>query len=64
MSADGTRYRGWLLSFDYPPIPIRDHDWSATHPDFDGPEDGRHVSGHTQQDVMDAIDEWHLENDV
>lgn len=28
-------YRGWSISFDYPPIPIRSMDWSATSPDYD-----------------------------
>ncbi len=28
-------YRGWTISFDFPPIPVRDFDWSATSPDYD-----------------------------
>lgn len=28
-------YRGWAVSYDYPPIPFRDMDWSATSPDYD-----------------------------
>jgi hypothetical protein len=37
-------YRGWTISYDPPPIPVRDCDWQFSHPDFDasyeGPEDG------------------------
>lgn len=37
-------YRGWSVNFDPKPIPIRDFDWTATHPDYDasyeGEEDG------------------------
>lgn len=61
------RYRGWLITFDYPPIPCRDFDWSATHPDYDptpnqaedGPSDDRVVHGRTREAVMEAIDAWH-----
>lgn len=34
MSAHDT-YRGWSISHDYPPIPVRNFDWSATSPDYD-----------------------------
>lgn len=38
------KYRGWSVNYDPPPIPVRDFDWSATHPDYDadwrGEEDG------------------------
>lgn len=37
-------YRGWSISYDPKPIPVRDFDWTATHPDYDasweGAEDG------------------------
>ena len=37
-------YRGWSISYDPPPIPVRDMDWHFVHPDFDasweGEEDG------------------------
>lgn len=55
------RYRGWMISFDYPPIPCRDFDWSATHPDYDGAEDAndnRVVHGRTRDDVIAEIDAW------
>lgn len=58
-------HRGWLISFDYPPIPVRDFDWSATHPDYDGAEDandGRVVHGRTRDAVIAEIDAWYAEN--
>lgn len=57
-------YRGWTISFDYPPIPCREFDWSATHPDYDGAEDAndnRVVHGRTRDDVIAAIDAWFAE---
>lgn len=43
-------YRGWSISYDYPPIPIRSMDWSATSPDYDVDcdDDGFHVVGGRQ----------------
>jgi len=42
-------YRGWLIDYDPKPIPARNFDWSATHPDYDaewlGEEDGWHDNG-------------------
>jgi hypothetical protein len=32
-------YRGWLISFDPPPIPTRNCDWQFWHDDFDGAPD-------------------------
>ena len=62
-------YRGWSISFDNPPIPCRQFDWSATHPDYDptpnhvddGPGDDRIVHGRTREDVISAIDGWYAE---
>lgn len=62
-------HRGWSINFDYPPIPCRDFDWSATHPDYDptpiyaddGPSDDRVVHGRTRDDVIAEIDAWHDE---
>ncbi|MGN7160853.1 hypothetical protein [Sphingomonas sp. SAFR-052] len=59
------RYRDWAISFDYPPIPCRDFDWSATHPDYDGADDAndnRIVHGRTRDDVIAAIDAWFEEH--
>lgn len=58
-------HRGWTISFDYPPIPCRDFDWSATHPDYDGAEDAsddRVVHGRTRDDVIAAIDAFIAES--
>jgi hypothetical protein len=37
-------HRGWRITCDPPPIPVRDYDWRAHHPDYDasweGEEDG------------------------
>jgi hypothetical protein len=65
-------YRGWSISFDFPPIPIRTMDWSATHPDYDasyeGEEDGwvsngKHVTAATLDGVKAEIDAWIEENE-
>ncbi len=69
------KHRGWTISYDPPPIPIRDFDWSATHPDYDasyeGPEDGwvdngLKVSADTRDaliaEIDDAQDEWEEAN--
>lgn len=59
-------HRGWTIHYDPPPIPLREFDWSATHPDYDasyeGPEDGwvdngLRVSARTRDDLIAAIDE-------
>lgn len=60
-------YRGWLISFDCPPIPWREFDWSATHPDYDGAHDAhdyRVVRGRTRGDVIAAIDAWYDEQEA
>jgi len=45
MATEPRTYRGWNVNYDYPPIPIRSADWSATSPDYDVDcdEDGFHV---------------------
>ncbi|WP_380778103.1 Lar family restriction alleviation protein [Sphingomonas sp. R86520] len=55
------RYKGWLLSFDHPPIPCRQFDWSATHPDYDGADDSnddRGLQAATRDELVAAIDAW------
>lgn len=57
-------YRGWTISFDFPPIPCRDFDWSATSPDYDCDCDdggffvssGEVVYARTRDELMQAID--------
>lgn len=59
-------HRGWTISFDYPPIPWREFDWTATHPDYDPtpvygddiPGDDRIVHGPTRESVIAAVDAW------
>lgn len=60
-------YRGWNISASYPPIPCRDFDWSATHPDYDasyeGEEDGwvscgGQVNAATYEELLAEIDTW------
>ena len=54
-------HRGWTISFDNPPIPCRQFDWSATHPDYDDVSDHLLVHGRTREDVIAEIDAWHDE---
>jgi len=69
MAAD--TYRGWNISFDFPPIPVRDFDWSATHPDYDpapqyaddGPSDHRVVHAASRETLIAEIDLWIEENE-
>jgi hypothetical protein len=52
-----------VTSFDYPPIPVRCHDWSAVREDYDGAEDAHDPIG-TGRTRSEAIAEllW-LEGD-
>lgn len=65
MSAD--TYRGWTISYDPPPIPIRSFDWCGTGPNFDasweGEEDGyvsngEQVMAGTRAELIEEIDAW------
>ena len=67
MTRDQWVYRGWQIGFDMPPIPCRDFDWSATHPNYEasyeGEEDGwvasgGHVTAATYKELLEAIEEW------
>lgn len=67
LSRDQWAYRGWKIGFDMPPIPCRDFDWSATHPNYDasyeGEEDGwvgtgGQVFAGTYEDLLAEIDAW------
>ncbi len=61
----GDIYRGWSIKFDFPPIPVRHFDWSATHPDYDGADhvgENRWVTGATREAVISEIDLWYEEN--
>ena len=53
-------YRGYLIDYDPPPIPVRDCDWQYAHKDFDGAPDGcDHRCGFapTYQACVEAIDD-------
>lgn len=65
LAPDQWVYRGWKISFDPPPIPVRSFDWQATHPDYDasyeGEEDGwvdngLKVNAATYEDLLLEID--------
>lgn len=68
-------YRGWAISYDPKPIPVRDFDWLATHPDYDasreGDEDGWRDNGLKVnaatfdgliEEIDAAQDEWNETN--
>lgn len=50
-------YRGFVISYDPKPIPIRMHDYNFVHEEYDGPEDKRIGTGASVQDCKDAIDD-------
>ena len=58
-------YRGWVISYDPPPIPDRSMDWSATGPNFDAElvdgqweGNGEHVRAATRFELIDAIEAY------
>jgi hypothetical protein len=62
-------YRGWSISYDPPPIPIRDFDWRATHPDYDAScedgewtDNGMKVEARTRDALLAEIDAWIAED--
>lgn len=62
-------HRGWTIRFDPPPVPYRDFDYVATHPDYDvWMEDGEEVSNGkivhapTLNRLIVEIDNWEKEN--
>ena len=56
-------HRGWQIEYAPPPIPTRDFDYTATHPDFDGEGDTRQVWAATINGVVAEIDGWYEENE-
>lgn len=57
-------YRDFIISFNPPPIPVRDCDWHAVHKDYDGTEDGndhRYFHSRSEADCKAQIDDWHAE---
>ena len=51
-----------ITSFDHPPIPIRNYDWSAIREDYDEGDLIGH--GETEQEAIDDLkqQEWHFNN--
>lgn len=61
-------YRGWTISYNPPPIPVRDCDWQAIGPVFDATLDGETFTGNGQsataasrEELIERIDEWFLD---
>lgn len=62
---DQWSYKGWDISFDAKPIPIRSFDWTATSPDYDCDCDqdgffvcsGQQVSAATYEDLLVEIED-------
>ena len=58
-----TRHGPWTISYDPPPIPVRDWDYVGIHEDYDGaptysdeaPSDQRCVRGKSVEDVIEQI---------
>jgi hypothetical protein len=63
------KYKRWDISYDPSPTPIRAFDWVAIHPDYEAwTEDGEWqsnglcVHAPNRKELLEAIDEWELEN--
>lgn len=58
-------YKGWTISADCPPIPLRSFDWCATSPDYDVDCDqdgffrcsGQQVHAATYKELLVEIDD-------
>ena len=56
----GDLYRGYRVEYWPPPIPVRDHDWSFWHLDYDGADDAhdsRYGWAASEEEAHRAIDE-------
>ena len=56
-------YRGWTISYDPPPIPCRNFDWQAFHPDYDAEwgedcwqDNGLSAAAATREALCEEID--------
>lgn len=64
VTPDQWAYKGWDISFDAKPIPIRSFDWTATSPDYDCDGDsegffvcsGQQVSAATYEELLVEIE--------
>lgn len=45
-------HRGWLIEQD------SNEECVASHPDYDGPLDDRHVAAKTREAIIEEIDAW------
>lgn len=72
MTAQPDMHKGWSISFVHPPIPWRDADWSATHPQYDvwtddfgnSYDNGFVVQAESRDALIAKIDAWDDEADV
>lgn len=54
------RYRGWRITYDPPPIPVRHFDWQFQHEGYDGAPDSndiRYGAAATLEEAKQEIDE-------
>jgi hypothetical protein len=51
------KYRGYVITYDPPAIPIRHWDWQYAHEAYDGPEDGRCGAAASLEDAKQQIDD-------
>lgn len=51
-----------ITSFNYPPIPIRNYDWSAFREDYDEGDLVGH--GKTEQEAINNLKEQEVENSI
>lgn len=55
-------YKGYVISYNPPPIPVRDFDYVYCHTDYDGPGDPRCGVTSSIEDAKREIDEFELQS--
>ena len=70
MSETKDIYKGWEISYNPPPIPVRSCDWVAMHPVYEAwTEDEQWVSNGlclhapNREELLAEIDAWELDMD-
>ena len=48
-------YKNWEITYSPKPIPVRVYDYDAVHHDYDGPEDGRCITGDSVDDQLEQL---------